>query len=116
MAPPRQLEQGMTPAIDFDTFYREHYLAEHRHPANVALHVLGTLAALAFAAWALVSPWPGLALLFPLVHAAPGLLGHRLFERNAAVGDLRITRRDFSALWFIAANHRLTWSIVTGRR
>jgi hypothetical protein len=99
----------------FDTFYREVFLPEHRHPANVALHVAGTLAALALVSWAL---WRGpgwLALPFPLVHAAPGLLGHRLFERNAAVGDLRVTRQDHSPLLFIFANHRMTWQLLTGR-
>jgi hypothetical protein len=28
--------------------------------------------------------------------------------RNPQVGDLRVLRKDFPALWFIAANHRLT--------
>jgi hypothetical protein len=48
-----------------------------------------------------------------VVHAVPGLLGHRLFERNAAVGDLRVTRQDHSPLWFIAANHRMSWELLT---
>lgn len=94
----------------FDEFYRHHFLPEHQHPANVALHVLATLASAAFliAVLLLPWPWPGLALLYPIVHAAPGLIGHRLFERNAAVGDVRITRSDFPLWWFIAGNHRLT--------
>jgi hypothetical protein len=54
-------------------------------------------------------------LLFPVVHAAPGLLGHRLFERDAVVGDLRVTRTDFPKAWFIAANHVLAWEVLSGR-
>lgn len=97
---------------DFAVFYTNHYLAEHRHPANVALHVVGTVGALGFMAAALVSPLPWLALLFPVVHAGPGLIGHRLFERNAAIGDVRVLRSDFPAWWFIVANHRLTFEIA----
>jgi hypothetical protein len=99
------------PAADrpgFDSFYRHHYLPEHRHPANRALHMVGTLAGLLWLLFALLGPQPWLVLLFPVVHAAPGLVGHRLFERNPQVGDLRVLRKDFPALWFIAANHRLT--------
>jgi hypothetical protein len=99
----------------FAAFYRDHYLAEHSAPGNVALHVIGTLAGLAWLPASLLSPWPWLVLLFPAVHAAPGLLGHRLFERNATVGDLRVTRRDFPPHWFIAANHRLVWDLLLGR-
>ncbi|MFM2398098.1 MAG: hypothetical protein RL341_255 [Pseudomonadota bacterium] len=99
--------------IDFDTFYRTVFLAEHRHPLNIALHVLGTLGGLA---WLVAAPLMGLAwlvLLFPAVHALPGLIGHRLVERDAAVGDVRVTRKDYSPLWFIAANHRMTWALIT---
>lgn len=101
--------------LSFEQFYREVFLAEHRHPINLALHVLGTLtsAALVPGAWLLGAPW--LLLLYPVVHAAPGLVGHRLFERDPAVGDLRVTRKDHSPWWFVAANHRLTWELLTGR-
>lgn len=104
------------PAVDFGTFYREHYLPEHRHPATVAMHVAGTLLSAAWIPATLLSPLPWLALLYPVVHAAPGLLAHRVFERNALVGDIRVTRRDFPKRWFIAANHVLTWRVLTGRR
>jgi hypothetical protein len=101
----------------FAEFYEQHFLPEHRHPANVALHVAGTLLGLAWlpiALFALGSPlW---LLLFPLIHAAPGLIGHRLFERNAAVGDVRVLRKDFPSRWFIVANHRMSWDLLTGRR
>ena len=96
----------------FGHFYRHHFLPEHQHPINRALHVAGTCAGLAWVPLALWSTLPWLALLFPVVHAVPGLVGHRLFERNAQVGDVRVLRKDFSPLWFIAANHRLTFELL----
>jgi hypothetical protein len=101
----------------FRIFYTEHFIPEHRHPLNIALHVLGTLAGLALlgaAAAMFISPW--WALTFPLVHAGPGLIGHRLFERNAAVGDSRLTRTDFPLHWFIIANHMMLARMLLGRR
>jgi hypothetical protein len=105
--------------LRFDDFYREVYLPEHHHPINRGLHVAGTLAGLA---WLVAVPlllptgpaWLAW-LLFPVVHAAPGLLGHRFFERSAAVGDARWRRSDFPGRWFIAANHRFTWAWLRGR-
>lgn len=99
----------------FRDFYRQQFLPEHRHPANIALHVSGTVAGIVFAGAALMSAMPYLALLFPVVHALPGLIGHRLFERNAAVGDVRVLRTDFSPLWFILANHVMTFDLLRGR-
>lgn len=96
----------------FRDFYRQHFLPEHQHPANVALHVGGTVAGIAFAVVALASALPYLVLLFPVVHAVPGLVGHRLFERNAAVGDVRVLRKDFSPLWFIAGNHVMAFEML----
>jgi hypothetical protein len=94
----------------FATFYREVFLPEHQHPLNVALHIAGTVAGLAWIPLTLAAPglWKFAILLFPLVHGAPGLMGHRLLERNAAVGDARWRRTDFSPWMFILANHRLT--------
>jgi hypothetical protein len=103
-----------TRTTDFEGFYRSHYLPEHAAPGNVALHVIGTLAGIVWLPTTLLSPWPWLVLLFPVVHAAPGLLGHRLFERNALIGDLRVLRKDFPPHWFIAANHRLLWDLLRG--
>lgn len=101
------------PTTGFSAFYRDVFLDEHQHPANVALHVFGTVAS---AAWIVALPlmgWPWLTLLYPVVHAAPGLAGHRLFERSAEAGDIRVTRTDYSPLWFIAGNHRMTWELAT---
>jgi hypothetical protein len=100
----------------FSTFYSDHYLAEHRVPANIALHMFGTIAGIALAvavlSGAIVIWW---LLAFPVVHGAPGLIGHRLFERNDAVGDIRVNRTDFPAYWFVAANHIFLWDLLTGR-
>jgi hypothetical protein len=101
----------MDSKLSFGDFYRQVFLPEHRHPLNRALHIGGTLAGLAYVGWLLSMPfgpiWLAL-LLFPVVHAGPGLLGHRLVERNEAVGDARWRRTDFPAWWFIVGNHRLT--------
>jgi hypothetical protein len=97
----------------FPAFYNTVFLAEHTEPTNVALHVLGTVAGLTFVPAVWLMGWPWLALMFPVVHAAPGLLGHRFLERNLEVGDVRVTRTDYSPLWFIAANHRMTWELIT---
>jgi hypothetical protein len=104
-----------TASTSFQSFYYEHFLPEHRHPHNIALHVLGTLLGLVWLPVSLLSAWPWLVVLFPLVHAAPGLIGHRLFERNERVGDLRVLRTDFPKSWFIAANHRLACDVLRGR-
>lgn len=100
----------------FDEFYVDRFLAEHRRPVNQALHVFGVLAGLLWLPLTLRSAWPWLVLLWPVVHAAPGLLGHRLFEQNDEIGDLRLDRRDAPLLWFIAANHRMTFELLLGRR
>jgi hypothetical protein len=99
----------------FRLFYVDHFKAEHRHPANVALHLLGVLLSAALVVAAIASGQLWLALAYPVVHAAPGLLGHRLVERSALVGDVRITRDDFPLWWFIIANHLLFAEVVSGR-
>jgi hypothetical protein len=104
------------PTISYAEFYAGPYRSDHCHPANLALHMLGTVAGLALlaaAALGAVAPWWALA--FPIVHAAPGLIGHRLFDRDAAIGDLRITRSDYPLWWFIRANHRMTLDVLIGR-
>jgi hypothetical protein len=98
--------------ISFIQFYHQHFLKEHRHSINVGLHVLGTCLGILFLMLCVFYlPWYS-ALAFPVVHALPGLIGHRLFERNTEVGDVRVLRKDFSGLWFIAANHLLTYNLL----
>lgn len=96
----------------FKDFYERVFLAEHQNPANVGLHLFGTVLGIFFVVAALLLSSPWLALAFPLVHAMPGLIGHRLFERNLSVGDIRVTRKDYSPLWFIAANHLMTMELL----
>jgi hypothetical protein len=98
--------------ISFSIFYRDHFIPEHSHPINVALHVFGTLAGLGLITLSIsiIPIW--WMLLFPLVHVAPGLIGHRLFDRNEAVGDARVFRTDFPLWWFVVANHRMTASLL----
>jgi hypothetical protein len=100
----------------FTGFYQQVFLPEHQHPGIVALHVLGTVAGLAFVAAIFTSGlgwWaPPLLLLFPVVHAAPGLLGHRLWGRNPVVGDTRVMNTDYPPLWFIVCNHRMTLELM----
>ncbi len=98
--------------LSFFGFYRDVFLQEHQHGLNIAFHVLGTMAGLALAAWSVLSGHVWFLLLFPVVHAAPGLLGHRMWERNETVGNLRVNRKDYSPLWFIAANHLLFGRVV----
>jgi hypothetical protein len=98
--------------IGFHDFYRNHFLPEHQHPATVGLHVFGTVLGTVFLVATVLSTTPYLAVLYPVVHALPGLIGHRLFERNTAVGDVRVLRKDFSPLWFIVGNHVLTYEVA----
>jgi hypothetical protein len=111
--------------LSFSQFYEAVFLPEHENAVNIGLHVFGTLAGLAYIGWIAYSTavlgaldWKialPLLLLFPVVHAVPGLVGHRLLERNEAVGDVRITRKDYSPLWFIVANHIMTFELTLGR-
>jgi hypothetical protein len=102
-------------------FYHQVYLPEHRHRVTITTHVIGTTLGIV---WLLASvclgvfyhwKYGGLVFLFPLVHALPGLIGHRIAERNQNVGDLRIGRKDFPLWWFIRANHRLSWQLLIHR-
>lgn len=98
----------ITEQLDFSSFYQDHFIPEHSHPANIALHIVGTLAGLALivAGLTVIPIW--WVLLFPLIHVGPGLIGHRLFDRSEEVGDLRVLRKDFPLWWFLIANHVLT--------
>jgi hypothetical protein len=98
-------------------FYSHAYRDEHQRPVNIAFHVVGTIAGLLWLVLSvtLFSTWWALA--FPIVHAVPGLVGHRLFERAEAIGDARIFRTDVPVWWFLVANHMMTarviWRFVT---
>jgi hypothetical protein len=118
MTPSNQTPANDADKAEFETFYRKVFLKEHQQTINIALHQFGTLIGLVFVVWVLTMPliWYPALLLFPLVHAAPGLVGHRLFERNAVVGDARWQRKDYPMPWFVAANHRMAFERLLGRK
>jgi hypothetical protein len=99
----------------FKEFYATTYRDDHRHPANLALHIVGVIAGIAVLVTS-VTVWPiWAALAFPVAHVVPGLIGHRLFDRDEAVGDVRITRTDYPLVWFLVANHMMAVRVLTGR-
>jgi hypothetical protein len=99
--------------MTYADFYTQTFLPEHSAKVTIATHMLGTLLGIAWLFACLVSANYFWIFMFPIVHAVPGLIGHRLAERNTEVGDIRITRKDFPLWWFIRANHRLTWETFT---
>jgi hypothetical protein len=99
----------------FKNFYATTYRTDHQHPINLALHIFGVFAGLSLIA-ASLTIWPLWTMLgFPVAHVAPGLLGHRLFDRDDAVGDIRLTRTDFPLWWFLVANHLMALRVLTFR-
>ena len=92
----------------FMQFYRGAYRDDHSTWGNRGFHISGTIAGLALLVASLTIIPIGWALAFPVVHALPGLVGHRLFERNADLGDARVFHGDYPGLWFIMANHMMT--------
>jgi hypothetical protein len=109
------MENEVRKQMPFTEFYATAYRDEHRHPVNLALHIVGVFAGLGvIAASVTISPW-WTAFGFPIAHVAPGLLGHRLFDRDEDVGDLRLTRADFPLWWFLVANHLMAARVLTFR-
>lgn len=101
------------PRMNFKTFYETVYRSDHQHIANLTLHIVGVIAGLSLIV-ASLTVWPlWSALAFPVVHVAPGLLGHRLFDRDEALGDVRLTRTDFPLWWFLVANHLMAFRVLT---
>lgn len=104
---------------DFNFFYNAVFLQEHQHSLTIATHIVGTILGLAWLplciglSFIYGLPWLFLVILLPVVHAAPGLIGHRIAERNTKIGDLRINRSDYPLWWFIRANHRMTLEILS---
>ncbi len=97
--------------IRFKNFYNDVFLPEHQNTFTVFFHVLGTLMGLLLFPVTIFLISPFWILSFPIVHGLPGILAHKFFERNEKVGDLRINRKDYPLLWFIFANHILTYQI-----
>jgi hypothetical protein len=102
--------------VDFWTFYNTVFLKEHHHPWNALFHVSGTLLG-----WAVVpvvfllrASWLYL-LLTPVLLIVPGQIGHRIWERNGDVGDVRVFRSDFPGIWFLFGNHVMAYNYLTGQ-
>ncbi len=106
-------QQSSEQKRNYQNFYRTVFLAEHRSTIAIATHVFGTLLGILWLVFAIVSKDYWFCLLFPIVHAAPGLIGHRIAERNPEVGDIRITRKDFPLWWFIVGNHQMSWELIS---
>ncbi len=102
-------------SLTFRQFYAQVFLAEHTRPMNIALHLAGTALSTAVLVTVGLGGSPWLLLAWPIAHAVPGLIGHRLFERDAAVGDVRLDRKDFPLWWFMVGNHVMTLAVLTGR-
>ncbi|MEZ4458631.1 MAG: DUF962 domain-containing protein [bacterium] len=69
---------------EFESFedFWPFYLQEHSDPTNRALHVAGTLAALATAGYAVASKRPKLLAVAPLMGYGAAWVGHFLIEKN----------------------------------
>lgn len=65
----------------FEEFW-PYYVSQHAHPANRALHFLGTSLALAAAAAALTLVQPLWLLVVPVAGYGPAWVGHFFVERN----------------------------------
>jgi hypothetical protein len=93
---------------NFMQFYHSAYRDDHSTWPNRAFHITGTIAGLTLlaASFTVIPVWWALA--FPVVHAVPGLIGHRLFERNPEMGDMRVFHGNYPGLWYMAANHMMT--------
>jgi hypothetical protein len=72
------------PYATFDDFWL-HYVRQHRSPTNRALHLVGTVAALAIASVAVAKRKPLLLLAAPAVAYGFSFAGHLVFEKNLPV-------------------------------
>lgn len=91
----------------FDEFWR-HYQSLHRHPANRALHGVGTALAVSLLGYALLRRRFRLLPFIPLVGYMPAWLGHLVFERNRPASFTH-------PLWSLLANFRMLGRMITPR-
>ena len=94
--------------MDFESFW-PFYLAQHRHPVNRWLHVVGTTVSLTGMAWLLVMgfwPYMGLAV---VVGYAFAWAGHYGVEKNrpATFGAPLYSLRADLRMWGLACTGRL---------
>jgi hypothetical protein len=109
------MEKSASERISFKEFFETVYRSDHQHPLNLALHIIGVFAGLGVIV-ASLTVWPLWTMLtFPVAHVLPGLFGHRFFDRDERLGDVRLTRTDFPLWWFLVANHLMTFRVLTLR-
>jgi hypothetical protein len=109
------MDSSTSQRMNFKSFYQTVYRSDHRHPVNIALHIIGVFAGIGLIL-ASLTVWPFWAALgFPIAHVGPGLIGHRFFDRDEAIGDMRLTRTDVPLWWFIIANHLMAMRVLTLR-
>lgn len=106
-------DNAATGPVSFDQFFHQVFLKEHTHPVNVALHVAGTILSALLIPYAIATRRPWFLLLWPLLIIVPGGIGHRFFERNFEVGDVRVLRNDYPKLWFLWGNNAMVWELIT---
>lgn len=84
------------------------YLAEHRHPRNRRLHVIGTVSYLLLLAACLAAGGYRWLPLVPAVAYGCAWSGHFLVERNRPA--------TFSHPWLsLRGDHKMAWLALTGR-
>lgn len=92
---------------DFDDFWAE-YLHDHSNSHNRALHVAGTLSAIALAIFAIAARMPLLLLLAPVLGYGPAWFGHFFVEHNRPTAMRQ-------PLWSLRADLKMTWLSITGQ-
>jgi len=100
---------------EFKKFYEETFLFEHQNRFNRYFHYLGVYLSLMVFPLALYLSNAFILLAYLPVHGIPGLVGHYLFERNNAVGNVRVDRKDYPISWFILANNWMAAQSLFGK-
>jgi hypothetical protein len=91
----------------FEEFW-PYYVGEHQHPANRALHYVGTTLVIGTVVTAAVTANPTWLLLAPVVGYGPAWVGHFFIEKNKPA--------SFSyPLWSLAADFKMYGMMLRGK-
>ncbi len=95
---------------EFESFedFWPHYLHEHGDPTNRALHVGGTIAAVASIGVAVAARKPALLVLAPLLGYGAAWVGHFLIEKNRPASFKH-------PLWSLRGDFKMAGLAVTGQ-